>query len=187
MWAQQEDSGRLLLHREWMALETPEEQFIDGVIARTNLWFGARTCRDYGDPAARNRDPHGVATLQRLSAKGIQLGFRQTTYAQRIPLINRKFSELIGGIPSITINPNCPTLIEGLAGGYHYPALKEGMELTAKREIPMKDSWFEHLANAFEYLMVNLYGQSTPAITKTIARRRLRQRRVAMKRGVVVF
>lgn len=187
VWAQQEDSGRLLIHREWMALETPEEQFIDGVITRTNLWFGARPCRDFGDPSARNRDPHGVATLQRLSAKGIQLGFRQTTYAQRIPLINRKLSELIGGVPAVTINPGCHVLIEGLAGGYHYPTLKDGAELTAKREVPAQDPWFNHLANSFEYVMVNLYGQSTPAITKTIASRRQRQRRVAARRGVVVF
>ena len=187
VWAQQEDAGRLLVHREWMAIETPEDAFIDGVIMRTNQWFGGRVCRDYGDPAARNRDPHGVATLQRLQAKGIQLGCRQTTYAQRIPLINRKFSELIRGVPSVTINPLCATLIEGLAGGYHYPSLTDGLALTTPREVPLKDGWFDHLANAFEYLVVNLYGQSTPAITRTIAARRQRQQRMSAKRGLVVF
>ena len=187
VWAQQEDSGRLLVHKEWMAIETPEDAFIDGVITRTNLWFGARVARDYGDPAARNRDPHGVSALTRLTQHGIQMSYRQTTYGQRIPLINQRFSQLVGGVPAITINPACQILIEGLMGGYRFPELVEGRDLNAKQEIPAKDGWFDHLADAFSYLMVNLYGQSTPAAVKTIAARRARQRRVQVRRGAVVF
>jgi len=187
VWCQQEDSGRLLVHKEWMAIETPEDAFIDGVITRTNLWFGARAARDYGDPAARNRDPHGVSALTRLTQHGIQMLSRQTTYGQRIPLINQRLSQLIGGVPAVTVNPACAILIEGLMGGYRFPELEEGRDLNAKQEIPQKDGWFDHLANAFEYVMVNLYGQSTPAAVKTIAAHRARQRRVAVRRGAVVF
>ena len=187
IWGQQEDTGRLLIHKEWMAIETPEEAFIEGVMTRTNLWFGARTARDYGDPAARNRDPHGVSALTRLTQHGIQMAYRQTTYGQRIPLINQRFSQLVGGVPAITIAPGCRVLIEGLMGGYHYPELVEGRDLNAKQEIPAKDGWFDHLCNAFEYIVVNLYGQSTPAARKTIEARRLRQRRHAAHRGTVAF
>lgn len=186
LWAQMEDNNRLLIHKEWMALETPEESFIDGVIVRTNSWFGQRPCRDYGDPAARNRDPNGVSTLQRLQAKGIQLTYRVTTYGQRIPLINRKLSEMIVGEPAVVINPACPILIEGLSGGYHYPELKEGMEFTDKRDAPLKEGWFEHLCNAFEYGMVNLYGQGTADISRFLQAKR-RNRFVSVHQQREVF
>jgi len=179
LWSQLEDSGKLLIHKEWMALETPEDQFIDGVILRTNAWFGQRPCKDYGDPAARNRDPNGVATLDRLQKKGIQLFYQQTTYSQRIPLVNRKLSEMISGEPAILLDPSCRILIEGLSGGYHYEEMKEGQEFTVKRDLPFHDSWFSHTANAFEYLIVNLYGHSAPAVSKFISRKKNRMRMLA--------
>ena len=187
VWGQQEDSGRILIQHEWLALETPEEQFIDGVIVRTNQWYGDRTCRDMGDPAARNRDPNGVSTLDRLNRKGISLVFRQTTYGQRIPLINRKFCEMIQGMSAVVCSPSCGILVEGLSGGYHYPELKEGQAFTSQKDIPFKDGWFEHVCNAFEYGMVNLFSQATSASKKFIERRKMNQRRAWAKQGAAVF
>jgi hypothetical protein len=187
IWAQLEDTGRLLVHREWMALETPEEQFIDGVLMRSNEWFGPLVCKDYGDPAARTRDPHGVSTLQRLVAKGIQLQYRQTTYGQRIPLVNRKLSEMIQGSPAIIFNPLCLTLIEGLSGGYHYPELSEGQEFTTKRDLPVKEGWFEHLANAFEYGIVNVFGTGQGVMTEQRRIFHQHRRRVQRHAGAAVF
>src|SRR3990167_10439260 len=37
-WMQRADSGQLVVHREWMALETPESALIDGVKVRTEEW-----------------------------------------------------------------------------------------------------------------------------------------------------
>lgn len=157
-WVQRTDDNRVLFHREWMAMETPEEQFIDGVIARTREWFGSRTCMDVGDPAARNRDPHGVATLQRLSAKGITLRFRQSTYAERIPLINRKLSEMVHGRPSVTISPNCRILIEALLGGYHYPKIDPDQKFSSGKEVPHRDGWFEHMCLDGKMRLRTLHG-----------------------------
>lgn len=158
VWGQIEDSGRLLIHREWLAMETPEEQFIDGAILRTNGWFGARPCRDFGDPAARNRDPNGVSTLQRLMKRNIQLGFRQSTYGERIPLINKKLSEMIDGRAAVVVNPSCKLMIEGFVGGYHYPEFQGDSEFTLKKDTPYKDGILDHIMNAAEYVFVNLYG-----------------------------
>ena len=145
VWAQQAANGQLLVHREWMCLEKPEHEFIAGVKQRTKDWFGDRVCQDMGDPAARNRDPEGVTTLNRLQEAGITLQFRQTTYAERIPLINQRFSLLIDGSPAIVLNAGgCPILIEALMGGYHYPELKPDTVMTEKTQVPMKEGWFEH-------------------------------------------
>ena len=187
LWSQYDDSGKLQVHREWMALETPEEQFIDGVIMRTNQWFGSRVCRDYGDPAARNRDPHGVSTLERLTKRGVSMLYRPTTYAQRIPLVNKKLSEMVNGLPAISFNPACQILIEGLSGGYHYPELKEGQELSVKRDQPFHDQWFSHTANAFEYLIVNLFGFSSEKAQQIRQAHQIKEIRERRKQGVAVF
>ena len=187
-WAQRTDDGQLLVHREWIAIETPEDTFISLVQQRTNLSFGSLVASDYGDPAATQRDPQGISTLRRLQEHGIILKYRQTTYADRIPLVNRKLSEMIRGEPAILIHPRCTVLIEALAGGYAYPELSEGMELTAKREVPRRDSWFEHIANALEYGIVNLY-MGMPDAQREQRREVVRHRRERLQRrhGVVSF
>ena len=180
LWAQRTDWGQLIVHREWMALETPETEFIEGVKMRTNDWFGDRTVVDYGDPAARNRDPHGISTLARLDLAGIQMMYRQSTYAQRIPLINQRLSLLLAGHPAVIVNPLCTVLTEGLEGGYHYPSINIERKFTEGHEVPFHDQWYSHLANAFEYLMVNLFLGATSSKREE---RRQKKHRKRMLRG----
>lgn len=187
VWGQLTDEGRFLIHREWMPMETPEEQFIDGVIMRTNAWFGPLTSRDFGDPAATHRDPHGVSTLQRLQAKGIHLGYRTSTYGERIPLINSKLSQMIGGKPLIQIDPRCEILIEGLMGGYHYPELKMDAEFSPKMDSPKKEGYFEHLCNAFEYACVNLWLPGKAATSTFIQKRNAKLTRTQAMVGSAYF
>lgn len=186
-WSQLTDDGRLMVHNEWLPMETPEEQFIDGVLMRTNMWFGQRPCRDFGDPAARNRDPHGVNTLTRLQKKGIQLQWRQTTYGERIPLINQRLSQMVNGKPAIQIDPKCSALIEGLMGGYHYPELKPDQEFSLKKDEPYRDGFFEHICNAWEYLCVNLFGRASPTVATYIRKRNDRMKQMSLTQGAAVF
>ena len=166
VWAQTTVEGHVLVHREWLPLEVPETQFIDGVIQRTNEWFGPKVCRDVGDPAATHRDPEGVSTLRRLMDAGIRLESRVTTYGQRIPLINQKLSTMLRGDPLVSINPPCAALIEGLLGGWHYPKLDENHEFTLRKDLPYRDGYYEHICNAWEYLMVNLFDVVKPEVRR---------------------
>lgn len=187
VWGQRTDRGQFLWHREWMAHETPETQFIDGVIQRTLEWFGPRTCQDFGDPAATQRDPEGKSTLQRLVDKGITLRYRVTTYGERIPLINRRLCELIDGQSAEIIDPRCQILIEGLHGGYHYPELIAGQEFTQKRDLPQRDGYFEHLANAWEYAHVNLLLSPSSIVEKMRLKQRQQDARMRRQQTSVVF
>jgi hypothetical protein len=189
LWAQRTDDGQLLIHKEWMALETPESEFIDGVKQRTNEWFPQLACADYGDPAARNRDPEGISTLARLDRAGIKLLTRDTTYSERIPLINQRLSTLIGGEAAVIVDPHgCPIIIEGLLGGYHYPEIDPQRRYLPRHEVPEHDQWFSHLMNAMEYVFVNLYLGAPLAYREQ--RRALvkhRQEHLARRHGVVSF
>lgn len=188
LWGQVDDAGRLFVHREWMPFEIAEEQFIATVILRTKEWYGERVCRDFGDPAARQRDPQGISTLRRLSEYGIRLSWRTTTYADRIPLVNRKLSELVEGQPAMTIDPLCRDLIQGLAGGYHYKELRHGEVFSASKDLPFKDSHFEHVVNAFEYGIIGLFMGSSPAgVEKRREVARIRSHRLGRHHGIVSF
>lgn len=181
VWGQRSDAGQVLWHREWLALETPEEQFIEGVKLRTVEWFGSdKVCQDFGDPAAVQRDPQGVSTLQRLAKAGINFGWRISTYGERIPLINRLLSEMVAGVPKIIVSPHCRVLIEALLGGYRYPELKDGQEFNLKKDLPYRDGWFEHLANAWEYPHVNLFMDAPNAPNRVMAQVQ-RRRQLAMR------
>lgn len=185
-WIQIADSGQIITHREWMALETPETQFIEGVKVRTKEWFGDIVCQDFGDPAATQRDPQGISTLRRLSEAGISLGWRVSTYGERIPMINKLLSEMVVGNPKIIISPNCKILIEGLMGGYRYPELKEGKEFNNKRDVPFRDGWFEHIANSWEYALVNMFLDSGSKAPDRLMRM-VQQRRALYVRNPIAF
>lgn len=189
LWSQKTDAGQLLLHREWMPIETPETEFIMGVIERTNEWYGPRSAVDYGDPAARNRDPEGVTTLNRLLRHDIRLISRQSTYAERIPLINQRLSLMIHGEPAIIVDPiGCPILTQALLGGYHFPAIDPDRKFTQKMEVPDHDQWFSHLSNAFEYLCLNLFqSMLSPQQEERKAMRLLAPQRRMRATGVVSF
>jgi len=187
IWGQRADNGQILWHREWLAIETPEEEFIDGVMARTVDWFGEVVCMDYGDVASRQRDPHGVSTLTRLEQKGIQLQTKMITFAERIPMINHQFSQMLNGKPKVVIDPRCSVLVEGLLGGYHYPSLKEGSAFTMTKDLPYKDGWYDHMVDAFSYAMVFVCGQTKAAEPKGIMRMLRHRRFAAQKRGTVSF
>lgn len=187
VWGQRSHTGNIIWHREWMAIETPEEDFIDGVKVRTKEWFGDIVCEDFGDPAATQRDPQGVSTLTRLSNKGINLGWRQSTYGERVPLINKLLSEMVGGRPKLIISPHCRILIEGLQGGYRYPELKQDTEFTLKHDVPYRDGWYEHMANAWEYPLVNLYLEGNKQNNRITHLIQVRQNRLRHSGSAVPF
>ena len=113
--------------------------------------------------------------------------WRQTTYGERIPLINQRLSQMISGKPAIQVDPRCQILIEGLMGGYHYPEVKPEQEFTMKRDEPYKDGIFDHVADAFAYLCVNLFGRASPTVATYIKKRNARMKQFSMSQGAAVF
>ena len=159
------------------------------MILRTNEWYTDRIIHDYGDPAMFGRSPQtGKSDGTMLQeTHGIQLQGRQSTHQDRKSLIDRKLSELVNGSPAVLIHPRCKILIDALLGGYHYPKRNPNRPFTHQHEIPYKDSWFEHLANAFEYLIVNVYGTGSTLSSQLIQRKRLRERERWRNQGAAVF
>lgn len=190
LWAQTASTGQLIICYEWLGIEIGLSTFAPGVIQRTNEWYGSRVVNDVGDPAMFARSPQtGKSDAQVLfETSKIQLKGRASTHQDRKALIDAKLSQLVNGAPAVLIHPRCTTLIEGLLGGYHYPTRRPEQPFSMKHQIPMKDGWYEHLCNCFEYLIINTFGTGNTLTTDFIARKRqwvaYRER---MQQGVVGF
>lgn len=189
LWAQTTSRGHLFVQYEWLGMETSLTKFADGVVLRTNEYYADKVVIDYGDPAMYGRSPQtGKSDAQVLMENHrIQFRGRQSTHQDRKSLIDSRLSLLIDGIPAVLIHPRCKTLIDGLLGGYHYPKRDEGKAFGKAHEIPHKDGLFEHLCNAFEYLIVNAYGSNSNGVSTTIARKNARMRELNSMQGAAVF
>lgn len=189
LWAQRTAQGHLLIQYEWLGVEMSLSAFAPGVVQRTNEWYGLRPVVDYGDPAMFARSPQtgkSDATVLMEQAQ-IRLQGRQSTHQERHSLIDRALTTLVDGQTSVQIHPRCVTLIEGLLGGYHYPTRRADQPFGVKHEVPFKDGFFEHLANAFEYLLINTHGAASSVTKDFLDKKRARMRQVAVRRGVVSF
>ena len=191
LWGQTTAGGQLLIQHEELGIEVSLSGFAPRVIQKTNEQYGPKLVMDYGDPAMFGRSVQtGKTDAQVLYEIGkIQLRGRQSTHQDRKSLIDGRFSLLINGAPAVLIHPRCKTLIEALMGGYHYPKRSEGQAFSKPHQAPFKDGWYEHLANCFEYLIVNTYGAgSSAALASFTAKRRYRQQQQRhQSRSIVTY
>jgi hypothetical protein len=70
---------------------------------------------------------------------------------RRVDATRRKLALRQDGKYGMIIDPSCEILIEGLAGGYHYPEVIDKPE----NEKPEKDGYYDHLANCLEVICDN--------------------------------
>ena len=190
LWAQTTPQGQLFIQYEWLGMEISLAEFAKGVTLRTNEYYASnQLIVDYGDPAMFARSPQtGKSDAQLLQENhSIQFRGRQSTHQERKSLIDKKLSELVNGSPAVIIHPRCKTLIDGLLGGYHYPKREEGKPFSHVHEIPKKDGFFEHLCNAFEYLIINTYGTNQSTTQDYIKKRNARRQQEAARVGAAYF
>ncbi len=160
--AQLDAKGRLCILKEIMGSQTSIKIFGEGVKQTLNIYYPNYAGRDYGDPAGKQ---HSDKREDEKTSEDIlrDLGFpvisKTSTYRDRKEIIERLLTTLIDGKPALMIDQSCRILIDGFLGGYHYPMLREGQEFRpVKTEIPFKDGYFEHLMNALEYIVINVFS-----------------------------
>lgn len=143
---QLDSKGRWLVLRELIGTNITIDQFADAVKQYLNVEFNNCSFRSYGDPAGEQvNDKSEKTSEQIIHSKGFPVTSCASTYRDRKEIIEGKLSTLIDGVPALTINTPCKTIIDGFLGGYHYPMIKQGMQFTAvKTEQPYKDGYYEH-------------------------------------------
>jgi len=163
--------GRWVILKEIMGDKTTIETFGEYVKLKCKEWYpDCKDYVDYGDPAGTQKsDKSEKTSAEVLSSMGIFVSSKASTYRERKEIIERKLSTLIEGVPAIVVDKDCKIIIDGFLGGYHYPVRKQGQSFNSSVvEVPYKDSFYEHLMNAIEYIAVNNFtGAETKEDNKT--------------------
>ena len=165
-----DDKGRVLTLKETMGSDVTIQQFGEYIKQRCREWYPSTTeWIDYGDPAGMQKtDKSEKTSVEILASIGIFVSSKQSTFRERKEIIERKLATLIEGIPSLIIDISCKILIDGLLGGYHYPARKHNQGYNpAVYEVPTKDGFYEHICNCLEYFMVNTFTGAESKEDKT--------------------
>jgi PBSX family phage terminase large subunit len=157
-YAQIDTNDRFMILKELMGSDITIDKFADKMLFFENIHFPEARFETYYDPAGEQvSDKSEQTSVQILADKGITGRCKVSTYRERKELIERKLSLLINGIPALTVDESCPIITDGFLGGYHYPEPKEGKIV---KEEPERDGYYEHLMNALEYIVVNVFTVS---------------------------
>ena len=153
VFAQLDEYGRLLCFAEVLGDKEEATPFASRVLARSSILFPHNVnFIDYGDPAVTQKKDTG-STLMELRKLGITMQYRTSKIEEGVNLIRRMLEQLVRGEPIIQLDAvGCPILARALAGGYHLD--KAGLK-------PVKDGFYEHVADAFRYGCL-LYTSPSP-------------------------
>lgn len=166
-------SGRVHwhVHREYVGQDIEAEQLADVVLEKTRDWFPqCRSVIDCGDHAGRQVNDKGPGPIIRLHKPPWNLVFR----SRRLPiepglaLIRQALGTVCAcGRPRLIVDRRCKTLIDTLAGGYHYEKIRYDHAL---KEKPVKDGLYDNVADALRYCGENVwrpYLAEPPAVGST--------------------
>ena len=150
IFVQMDDNYRLNVLAEILGKDEEALPFIQKVKAFTNRNFHAAPgFLDFGDPAAAQKKDTG-STLAILGSEGIELIFLFTSIEEGIRKTRFLLERIIRGTPALQISrANCPLTIRMFQGGYYL----------GRNGKPMKDGFYDHLADAFRYGVMNLFTE----------------------------
>lgn len=139
--------------------EVEGEQFARIVLDATDRFFPdlqRRKLIDCGDTAGAQRSEKGPGPIIRLSKPPFNLRFRHRKIREIDPGLDLIRKMLRGtckcGTPFITVHRRCHNIINGFAGGYHYPKKPSA----SGREKPVKDGFYDDFMDAVRYPFENL-------------------------------
>jgi hypothetical protein len=151
IWAQLDEDYRLIVLDEELGKDEEALHFIQRVKAHSNIRFPqAPGYLDFGDPAAAQKKDTG-STLSILDSQGINLIYIQSSIEEGIRRTRFLLEQLINGKPAFMVDRRrCPMLHRTLAGGYRLH----------KNSRPLKDGFYDHLADALRYGIINLFNEA---------------------------
>lgn len=159
VWAQFTWQGHLLILKEYLGHQMDAAEFARRCKALTAEWFPVHGgVVDFGDPAVVQKKDTG-RTLSVLSAEGIQMRFRSSLIHEGVEIIRRLLNTMIDGAPAIQFDRRgAPITVQAMRGGYHLDDKVPEGGANSKGLKPKKDGFFEHIADALRYLVLNVVG-----------------------------
>lgn len=164
--AQEDAKGRLIIFAVLFGTDITIDKFGKHCRDWLNENFPEYPCVSYGDPAGKQKtDKSEKTSVEILMDYGFHVESRPsntpyTNYRARKQIVEKLLTTLIDGLPALLVDDNddTPIFIEAMDGGYCYPPANK---FGAEQETPLKEGYYEHPMNAFEYIIVNKYSPIT--------------------------
>lgn len=151
IFAQMDEDYRLKLIAEILGQDEEALPFTRKVKAFSNRNFvNAPGYLDFGDPAAAQKKDTG-STLAILAGEGIELIYIVSSIEEGTRRLRFLLEQIIKGEPAIQVSrKNCPLTSRMLQGGYRI----------GPNGRPLKDGFYDHLADALRYGVINLFSET---------------------------
>jgi hypothetical protein len=113
---------------------------------------------DYGDPATKQHNSKGETDVNTLAKHGYQL-MSKTSKNRKFDLMEQPRQLLLprsDGKPAILFARNTPNMdhvIQAFSGAYAYKEIKPGQDEQLQ---PLKDGFYDHIADSIQYLIDNI-------------------------------
>lgn len=153
IWAQlDEDTGGVNCLRELLGENEEVTAFEPRVQMFSERWFPRASFIDFGDPAVDQHKDTG-STLHILSTLGVDVNFVRSDLDESIRQVRLGLERIVkGGRPQLLFSrKGCPILIRALRGGYR---------MNENGTKPLKDQFYDHLADAFRYGYINIFDHA---------------------------
>jgi hypothetical protein len=151
-----------ILH-ELVGEKIETEAFADNVLKETKAAFPLvipAMVQDIGDHAGAQHNERGPGPIIRLGRPPYNLRFRYRKVINIDPMLDLTRKQLRAplcacGWAAVLIHRRCRSVIDALAGGYHYPEKPDGTGALK----PHKDGYFDNVADSVRYEAMNRVQQ----------------------------
>jgi hypothetical protein len=154
IWAFVNKDDQLVVAKEFLGRDMERGAFIKKCAEMTAATFGEVENITWvpGDFLQAESDGRNWKSIMEDAGFRVRVGKAgKDEVVRRVDATRRKLALRQDGKYGMLIDPACEILIEGLAGGYHYPEVID----KPQNEKPEKDGYYDHLANCLEVICDN--------------------------------
>lgn len=151
---QRQVNGQWYILRELCTTNMGALQFGELLYRMLNQQYSGYSIEVTGDPAGNHQaQTRDETPFDMLLAAGIDaFPAPSNDYEERTTALDERLRSIVGGQPAIMIDPECRTLIKGLAGAYQFKRVQVSGE-DRYRDKPVKDPT-SHVCEALHYLLL---------------------------------
>lgn len=150
------DTGQIRVYRDILESKVLLDSFADRWLSRLDEEFPGARWIDFCDPAGVQKTGlNEKSYIDILRAKGLHPRYDRTAQEYGLAIIEEQLRMTLpsrhGPVPAIYIDPGCSHLIEALAFGY---CNEKGLANDIIK--PVKDGTYDHIMDAFRYVIIHL-------------------------------
>lgn len=156
-WCFENEYRQLCCLYELLGKDQDITPFVKRVLELSKQWFpDTRDWFDFADPQGwAKSDVSDKTRVQVLNQFGVKASKGEVYAVPRTDITRRALAVRDDGRPGLIFHPRCRTLVDAFAGAYRYPEPRPDLP-EAVANTPLKDGYYDHLANAIEYLVTGL-------------------------------